>query len=328
MRTAFIILALTVAGAFADGFHQGRHSRNQRQGRRLQQNFRRQGRNRAFRRGRTEEAAAPLGLYGAASETTVAPEVLPPPAEYDYNDAALDVYAAADDSLADPNLAMLEKAVPGIPGEDYPIFAEVPESAFSCDGQVDGGYYADPEAQCQVFHICTADGQGGLAKYSFLCPNGTIFNQNYFICDWWFNFDCAEAEGLYSLNDDIAAERDALAAAGEEEAPADSYGAAPADDLEPLPTEYDYGTEVDYTDYGAAADYTAVTEAPPAAYGAPGDEAVLPTAPPPPTYEGEREARRFNGRRGRTGGRRNSFRSNGRRQGRRPQGRRGRKFQG
>ena len=23
------------------------------------------------------------------------------------------------------------------------------------------GYYADPEAQCQVFHICTADGQGG-----------------------------------------------------------------------------------------------------------------------------------------------------------------------
>ena len=76
------------------------------------------------------------------------------------------------------------------------------------------GYYADAEAQCQVFHICTADGQGGLAKYSFLCPNGTIFNQNYFICDWWFNFDCAEAEALYSLNDEIAAERDALAGAG------------------------------------------------------------------------------------------------------------------
>ena len=39
------------------------------------------------------------------------------------------------------------------------------------------GYYADPEAECQVFHICTADGFGGLSKYSFLCPNGTIFNQ-------------------------------------------------------------------------------------------------------------------------------------------------------
>ena len=39
------------------------------------------------------------------------------------------------------------------------------------------GYYADPEAECQVFHICSDDGQGGMTKYSFLCPNGTIFNQ-------------------------------------------------------------------------------------------------------------------------------------------------------
>merc|ERR1711879_592816 len=86
-------------------------------------------------------------------------------------------------------------------------------AGFSCEGQVEGGYYADPESECQAFHVCTADGQGGLAKYSFLCPNGTVFNQNYFICDWWFNFDCAEAEGLYSLNDEYAAERSALDAA-------------------------------------------------------------------------------------------------------------------
>jgi len=52
-----------------------------------------------------------------------------------------------------------------------------------------------------------------LSTLSFLCPNGTIFNQNYFICDWWFNFDCAEAEGLYSINDKIAAEREELAGA-------------------------------------------------------------------------------------------------------------------
>ena len=60
------------------------------------------------------------------------------------------------------------------------------------------GYYADPEAECQVFHICTssADPAAPLEKYSFLCPNGTIFNQNYFICDWWFNVDCSEAEAL------------------------------------------------------------------------------------------------------------------------------------
>jgi len=145
-----------------------------------------------------------------------------------YGDAALDSYAA-DDAGEDP-LAALASNIPGVPGEDYPIYSEVPESGFSCEGQVDGGYYADPEAECQAFHICTADGAGGLAKYSFLCPNGTLFNQNYFICDWWFNFDCSTAEDLYSLNDEIAAEREALAGAasdalGAYEAPAD-YAAA------------------------------------------------------------------------------------------------------
>merc|ERR1712083_50948 len=145
----------------------------------------------------------------------------------------------ADDAV-DP-LAALASNIPGVPGEDYPIFSEVPESGFSCEGQVDGGYYADPEAECQVFHICTADGQGGLSKYSFLCPNGTIFNQNYFICDWWFNFDCAEAEGLYSLNDDIAAERAEIDAAASDDVAA--YG-APADD-------YAAGTEAPVEGYEA-----------------------------------------------------------------------------
>merc|ERR1719221_900227 len=139
-----------------------------------------------------------------------------------------DLDTAASDA-ADP-LAMLQSAVPGVPGEDYPIYAEVPETAFGCEGQVYGGYYADPEAECQAFHICTADGAGGLAKYSFLCPNGTLFNQNYFICDWWFNFDCATAEDLYSLNNEIAAEREALAgeasdAPGDYAAPPAEYGA-------------------------------------------------------------------------------------------------------
>ena len=136
----------------------------------------------------------------------------------------------ASDALADDPVAALAANIPGVPGEDYPIYAEVPESGFACDGQVDGGYYADPEAECQAFHICTADGAGGLAKYSFLCPNGTLFNQNYFICDWWFNFDCATAEELYSLNDEIAAEREALAgeasdAPGDYAAPPAEYGA-------------------------------------------------------------------------------------------------------
>merc|ERR1712244_54954 len=159
-----------------------------------------------LRQGRQEE---PLGGYGQPS----------------YGD--LDT-AASD--AADP-LAMLQTSVPGIPGEDYPIYAEVPETAFTCDGQVDGGYYADGEAECQVFHICTADGAGGLSKYSFLCPNGTIFNQNYFICDWWFNVDCAESAALAEAkNSEIAAARDAAAEAAAAASDAEaSYAAASYD---------------------------------------------------------------------------------------------------
>lgn len=103
----------------------------------------------------------------------------------------------------------LGETIPGTPGEDYPILAEVPQTSFLCDGQVEGGYYADPEAECQAFHICGGGLQGSLIQYSFLCPNGSLFNQEYFVCDWWFNVDCSQAEGFYFLNDEIAAEREA-----------------------------------------------------------------------------------------------------------------------
>ena len=195
---------------------------------------RRGGRRQQGRRGRQETVEG----YEAPGDA--------PPAYGDYGEVP--VYGAASDEVAsyggeDPALAALASNIPGVPGEDYPIYAEVPESGFTCDGQVDGGYYADPEAECQAFHICTADGAGGLAKYSFLCPNGTLFNQNYFICDWWFNFDCATAQDLYSLNDEIAAQRDALSGASDQAqygAPAE-YGAAssPAGDYS-VP-DYDLG---------------------------------------------------------------------------------------
>jgi len=157
-------------------------------------------------------------------------------------------YGGEGDSQAAPGgggddhqgLDWLLKSVPGQPGTDYPIFAEVPETGFGCEGQVEGGYYADPEAECQAFHVCTADGLGGLAKYSFLCPNGTIFNQEYFICDWWFNFDCSEAEGLYSLNDDIRAEGEAIAAAN-----AENGGSGSASNANPSyssPAQASYGS--------------------------------------------------------------------------------------
>jgi len=34
---------------------------------------------------------------------------------------------------------MLKDAIPGTPGEDYPIYAEAPETKFTCDGKLNGG---------------------------------------------------------------------------------------------------------------------------------------------------------------------------------------------
>lgn len=48
----------------------------------------------------------------------------------------------------------------------------------------------------QVFHVCEQDGR----QHSFLCPVGTLFNQQVFVCDWWYNVDCSLAAQFYSLN--------------------------------------------------------------------------------------------------------------------------------
>ena len=93
---------------------------------------------------------------------------------------------------------------------------------------MDGGYYADPEAECQAFHVCTADGNGGLAKYSFLCPNGTLFNQANFVCEYWFNVDCSQAESLYSLNDQIGVSEGSGGLDGSASSPSGGYAAPEA----------------------------------------------------------------------------------------------------
>ncbi|XP_050722890.1 adhesive plaque matrix protein-like isoform X2 [Eriocheir sinensis] len=87
--------------------------------------------------------------------------------------------------------------IPGRAGRDYPILSYIPLTSFGCDLVADyPGYYADMEAGCQVFHICHRSGR----QDSFLCPNGTVFNQKYFVCDWWYNFACEDAPFFYPVN--------------------------------------------------------------------------------------------------------------------------------
>ena len=48
----------------------------------------------------------------------------------------------------------------------------------------------------QAFYMCQPNGE----STAFLCPNGTMFNQQYFVCDWWYNLDCAEQPNFYNYN--------------------------------------------------------------------------------------------------------------------------------
>jgi len=84
----------------------------------------------------------------------------------------------------------------GMPGRDYPVLNSIPKTGFECDERTHGsGIYADIETGCQVWHMCQ-----GSRKHSFMCPNGTIFNEKSRVCDWWYNVDCPKPIELFDKN--------------------------------------------------------------------------------------------------------------------------------
>ncbi|XP_039494971.1 mucin-5AC [Drosophila santomea] len=89
------------------------------------------------------------------------------------------------------------QGVVGRPGIDFPIYPRIPKTSFSCRSY-GNGYFADMETDCQVFHICE-EGR----KISFLCPNGTIFQQSELTCDWWFKVNCLGSSGYYAESAEI-----------------------------------------------------------------------------------------------------------------------------
>jgi len=94
------------------------------------------------------------------------------------------------------------ESIPGEPETDYPILDKIPQTAFTCNDRVDG-YYADLETRCQVFHVCSQLPNGQALQSSFLCPNGTLFNQEVFSCIWWADVECATSDQFYNLNNNI-----------------------------------------------------------------------------------------------------------------------------
>ena len=58
------------------------------------------------------------------------------------------------------------------------VLSGITDTSFTSAQRVNGGLYADMETDCQVFHVCGRSASiFGSIKYSFLCPNGTIFHQ-------------------------------------------------------------------------------------------------------------------------------------------------------
>merc|ERR1719250_602899 len=95
-----------------------------------------------------------------------------------------------------------EHGVPGIPCKDYPCLAEAPYTKFSCASvPFRPGMYADPESGCQAYRVCN-DGRDGPSGAGFVCPNGTLFDQYQFACEFWHKVDCSKAVSLYELNAD------------------------------------------------------------------------------------------------------------------------------
>jgi hypothetical protein len=102
----------------------------------------------------------------------------------------LSAFQALDDMRQIPSSlpAILNALATAIPGKSYPTLSFIPDTAFSCSQVQQTGYYADPDAGCQVFRQCLPDG----SSRSFICANQTLFNQISLVCDWWYNVDCSK----------------------------------------------------------------------------------------------------------------------------------------
>merc|ERR1712001_491846 len=110
--------------------------------------------------------------------------------------AASQDYEAEDEE--DPN------AIEGLPASAADLLDAPYDDGFNCDQQDAGyGYYADVNNGCKVFHICNPvyDNDGvveRMDKYSFVCGEGTQFDQQTLTCNYPEDaFPCEESPSLY-----------------------------------------------------------------------------------------------------------------------------------
>lgn len=94
----------------------------------------------------------------------------------------------------------------GLPSNSTSIRQNIVDT-FSCEDR-NYGYYADVDNDCQLFHVCVPrefpDGRFQIDKYSFICPEGTIFDQANLGCAFAVDaLPCEEAIINYFINDNF-----------------------------------------------------------------------------------------------------------------------------
>ncbi|GFT81390.1 chitin-binding type-2 domain-containing protein [Trichonephila clavipes] len=86
--------------------------------------------------------------------------------------------------------------------QDYPTYWEMdlPQTRFTCKDKVNGGYYADIETECQMYHVCHRNKFGAMRSTRFLCGNGTVFDQRHLVCQDYRKVRrrCRDSEKYYN----------------------------------------------------------------------------------------------------------------------------------
>lgn len=67
-----------------------------------------------------------------------------------------------DNSLTSDRVWSLADAIPGVPDTDYPIFSEIPDTDFSCDGRPEGEIYEIQLSCCVSVFLCVVVWTSGL----------------------------------------------------------------------------------------------------------------------------------------------------------------------
>lgn len=101
-----------------------------------------------------------------------------PPAEYfDNSDDSIlydyDYYGDREEIETEKSPSKLDKILPLV--------------EFECSRE---GYFADSKFDCEAFHYCSADG----TRFTFLCGDGSKFNQRTLICDFDHALQCGQIQ--------------------------------------------------------------------------------------------------------------------------------------